>query len=130
MPFLQPTPQVLDAVPVDVNPIWAGYSGLVALRRDRRLRAQAPDVLTKAVAGVAAVGYHPLGYARQLVKQRHGLRQLVRLTGCECKGDGSSATIGNHARLGAVAAPGAAERLTLISLLAVSPLFSAPAALW
>jgi hypothetical protein len=102
----------------------------VALRRDRRLRAQAPDVLTKAVAGVATVTHHPLGYARQLVEQRHGLGQLVRLTGCECKGDGSSATIGDYASLGAVAAARAAKRFTFITLLAVDPLFSAPAALW
>src|SRR3954453_13624898 len=46
------------------------------------------------------------------------------------EGHRPSEPVGDHARLGAVAATRAAQRLTLISTLAGGPLFSAPAALW
>ena len=54
----------------------------------------------------------------------------MRLSGGEREGNGAPAPICDHAGLCAIAAARAAKRLAHISLLAVDPLFSAPAALW
>jgi hypothetical protein len=37
-------------------------------------------VLTKGMAGVAAIRHHPLGHIRQTIQQRNGVRQFVRLS--------------------------------------------------
>ena len=58
------------------------------------------------------------------------MRQLMGLARSQDEGHRPSEPVGDHARLGPVAATRAAQRFTLISLLAVGPLFSAPAALW
>ena len=56
--------------------------------------------------------------------------QLMGLARSQDEGHRPSQPVGDHARLGAVAATRAAQRLTLIARLAGGPLFSAPAALW
>ena len=53
VPFLKPGPEPLDLVAVRVDPIRADHGRLVLLGRDRRPRAQVPDVLAEAVAAVA-----------------------------------------------------------------------------
>jgi hypothetical protein len=56
--------------------------------------------------------------------------QLMGLAWSQDEGHRPSKPVGDHARLGAVAATRAAQRLTLIARRAGGPLFSAPAALW
>ncbi len=115
-PLFEPGPKPLDLVAVGVDPVWAGHGRLVLLGRDRGPGAQVPDVLAKAMAAVAAVGDDPAGHAWQLVEQRHGMRQLVRLAWCEDKGHGPAYRVGDHASLGAIAAARAAKRFTMVPL--------------
>ena len=102
----------------------------MALRRDSGACADAPDVLTKAMAGVAAISDHPRWHTRQLLQQRDGMRQFMRLTGCDPKRDGEAGGIRDHAGLGAIAATRAAKCFTIISLSLRAPFRRAPAAFW
>src|SRR4051812_63794 len=129
-PLFQPRPEVLDAVAIDVDPVWTGHWGLVRLGRDRRTGAQAPDVLAKGVAAQASVRHHPLRHAGQALQERDRMGQLMRLARSQNEGHRPSKPVGDHARLGSIAAPRTAQRFTLIALFAGGPLFSAPAALW
>src|SRR3954453_6807328 len=129
-PLFQPRPEVLDAVAIDVDPVWTGHWGLVLLGRDRRTGAQAPDVLAKGVAAQASVRHHPFRHPRQTVQEWDGLRQLMRLAWSQDEGHRPSKPVGDHARLGSIAAPRTAQRFTRIALFAGGPLFSAPAAVW
>lgn len=92
-PLLQPRPEALDSITVGVNPLWTGDGRLMPLRRDRRPRAHVPDMLAEAMAGVAAVPHHPLRHARQLIQQRDGLGQLMRLSGRDPEGDGATSAV-------------------------------------
>src|SRR3954464_3848661 len=129
-PFFQACPEVFDQVPVVVDPRWAGDWCVGALGRDGRAGADVPDPLAEGVGGVAAVADHPARHVRQTVQQVRRHRQFMGLTGREREGNGTPATVRDHAGLGAVAATRAAERLTAVSLLAVGPPFSRPAAFW
>jgi hypothetical protein len=53
----------------------------MALRRDSGACADAPDVLTMAMAGVAAIPDPPRWHTRQLLQQRDGMGQFMRLAG-------------------------------------------------
>src|SRR4051812_20002879 len=117
-------------VAIGVDPVRAGDRAFVLLGRDRRTRAQAPDVLAKGVAAQASVRHHPFRHPGQALQERDRMRQFMRLARSQDEGHRASKPVGDHARLGAVAATRAAQRLTLIARLAGGPLFSAPAALW
>ena len=128
-PFLQPRPEVLDEVAVVVDPLWAGDRRVGALGRDGGPRAQVPDALAKGIGGEArSPTIHPGTSGRQPSSPG------ARGSSCACpgasEGDGAPTPVGNHAGLRAIAAARAAKRLAHLSLLAVDPLFSAPAALW
>src|SRR4051812_28925407 len=129
-PLFEPRPEPFYVVAIVVDPLRAGHRGFVLLGRDRRTRAQVPDVLAKGVAAQASVRHHPLWHARQALQKGNCMGQLVGLARRQDEGHRPSKPVGDPARLGAVAATRAAQRLTLISPLAVGPLFSAPAALW
>src|SRR3954452_19482170 len=72
----------------------------------------------------------PPGHVRQTAEQTRGKRQFMRLPGGEREGKCAPAPVRDHAGFRAIAAARAAKRLAHISLSAVDPLFSAPAALW
>src|ERR671912_1510781 len=73
-PLFQPRPEPLHVVAIGVNPLWAGDRSFILLGRDRRTRAQAPDVLAKGVAAQASVRrHHPLWHAGQALQERNGL---------------------------------------------------------
>src|SRR4051794_26695101 len=129
-PLFQPRPEPLHVVAIVVDPRRTGHRGFVLLGRDRRTRTQGPDVLAEGVTAQASVRHHPLRHAGQALQERDRMGQLMGLAWSQDEGPRASEPVGDHARLGAVAAPRAAQRLTLISTLAVGPLFSAPAALW
>src|SRR3954453_13690816 len=73
---------------------------------------------------------NPRGHIRQTAEQSRRKGQLMRLPGGEREGNGAPAPVRDHTGFCAIAAARAAKRLAHISLLAVDPLFSAPAALW
>src|SRR4051795_220969 len=98
-PFFQPCPEVLDAVAIDVDPVWTGNRRIRPLRRDRGPGAQVPDALTEGIGGEAAVPHDPARSIGQAVEQTRRHRQLVRRPGRERKGDGPSTAIGDHASL-------------------------------
>src|SRR5215211_2244309 len=60
-PLLEPGPEALDAVAVDVDPRRTGDGRLVALGRDRRACAEAPDEGGGGGAGGAGGGQDPGG---------------------------------------------------------------------
>jgi hypothetical protein len=72
------------------------------------------------MAGVAAIGHHPARHAWQAVEQQNGLRQLMRLTGRDPKGDRPSEAVRDHASLGAIATTRAAKRRDLKRLIAAN----------
>src|SRR4029079_17339484 len=129
-PLFQPRPKPFHVVAIGVDPVWTGDLVLIALRGDRWASAPAPDVLAKGIAAQAAVRHHPLRHPGQALQKRNRMGQLMRLPGGQDKGHRPSKPVGDHARLGPVAAPRTAQRLTRIALFAGGPLFSAPAALW
>src|SRR5215213_576104 len=92
--------------------------------------AQVPDALAKGIGGEAAVPDNPPGHIRQTAEEPRGKRQFMRLPGGKRKGNGAPAPVRDHTGFCAVTPARAAKRLAHISLLAVDPLFSAPAALW
>jgi hypothetical protein len=87
-------------------------------------------VLAKSIGSEAPVTDDPSGHIGQTAEQPRGKRQFMRLSGGEREGDGPPAPICNHAGFHAIAAARSAKCFTHISLLAVEPLFSVPAALW
>ena len=115
-PLLEPRPKALDAVAVLVDPRRAGHGGLVALGRDRRAAAEAPDEFAEGMAGIAAIGHDPKGNDGKGGQQQWRQRQFVRLPGRQRKTDGTSLCIGDHAGLAAITAPRPAERLALVAL--------------
>ena len=129
-PFFEPCPEVLDEVAIDVDPLWAGNRRVGTFGRDSRACAQVPDALAKGIGGEAPVTDNPSRYVRQTAEQPWGKGQFMRLPGGEREGDGPPAPVRDHTGFCAVAAARAAKRLAQVSLLAVDPLFSAPAALW
>src|SRR3982751_1775389 len=67
-PLLEPGPETLDAVAVDVDPGRARDGRFIALgrgprhclgREARRARAELPDVVAECLTGVAAIGHDP-----------------------------------------------------------------------
>ncbi len=99
-----------------VDPVRAGDGRLVPLEWDCGACAQVPDVLAEGMTAVATVGDNPAGHARQLVEQRHGIRQLVRLLWCPDESDCPADRVGHHASLGAIAATRPAKCFTMVSL--------------
>jgi hypothetical protein len=95
-PFLQPTPEPLDAVTVHVDPGGASHGRLVAPGWERRARAAVPDVLAEGVRGVAAVAHDPSRHVGRAAERTWRQRQLVRLTGRQREGDGAARTVGDH----------------------------------
>ena len=87
-------------------------------------------MLAKGVAAQAPVRHHPSRHPGQALQKRDGVGQFMSLPGSQDEGHRPSQPVGDHASLGSIPSTRAAQRLTLISLLAVGPLFSAPAALW
>src|SRR4051795_10334460 len=67
-PLFEPGPEPLHVVAIGVDPVRAGDLVLVALGRDRRSRAQGPDVLAKGVTAQAAVRHHPLRHPGQALQ--------------------------------------------------------------
>src|SRR5690606_27527322 len=131
--LLQPRPEALDAVAVVVDRREAGDGRLVAAGRDSRARTEIPDVLAEGLAAVAAVGDDPDRHTGQTGEQRHGLGQLMRLTGRESGSGGPARAVGDHAGLGAIAAtfealPRTAKRLTRTPLRRSGVFLAAPAA--
>src|SRR4051795_1025891 len=129
-PLFQPRPEPLHVVAIVVDPLRAGDLVLVALGRDRRTRAQAPDVLAKGVAGMTPVRHHPLRHPGQVLQKRDRMGQFMGLARRQDEGHRPSKPVGDHARLGPIAPTRAAQGFTLIARLAGGPLFSAPAAFW
>ena len=129
-PLFQPRPEPLHVVAIVVDPLRAGYRSFVLFGRDRRTRAQAPDVLAKGVTAQASVRHHPLRHPGQAPQERDGMGQFMRLARRQDERHRASEPVGDHARLGPIAPTRAAQRFTLIARLAGGPLFSAPAALW
>jgi hypothetical protein len=127
-PLLQPGPEPLDDIAIIVDPVRTGEQCFIGLGRDRRSGSQAPDVLTKGMAGVAAIGHDPARHARQTVEQWNSLRQFVRLTRRNPKRDGAGQTIGDQTSLGAIAATRATKCFTMVSLSLRAPFRRAPAA--
>src|SRR3954469_16315650 len=117
-------------VAIDIDPLRTGHRGFVLLGRDRRARAQGPDVLAKGVAAQASVRPHPFRPPGQALQKRDRMGKLMGLARRQDERHRPSEPIGDHPRLGPIAPARAAQRLTLIAPLAVGPLFSAPAALW
>lgn len=87
------------------------------------------DDLRIAAAISAAVADDPAGHLGQAAEPCRRQRQFMRLSGRERKGDHPPRAIAEHARLGAIAAARAAERLAPVTRRAVGPPFFAPAAL-
>jgi hypothetical protein len=112
-PLLQPGPEPLNHIAVVVDPGGAGGRYLIGLGWDERPSTQAPDVLAEAVAGIATIRHNPAGHTGQLLQERDGLRQFMRLTGCNAEGNRQSLAIGNHASLGAISPTRPAKRLTM-----------------
>src|SRR5215218_6667697 len=129
-PLLQPRPEILDEVAVVVDPCRAGDLLLIALGRDRRTRAHVPDVLAESMRSEAAVAHDPKRRLRQTVQEAGRERQLMGLTRRERETDGAPAAVRDHARLRAVAAARAAERLARVPLCLAPPFRAAPAAFW
>src|SRR3954469_24284077 len=67
-PLFELRPEPFHVVAIGVDPLRAGDLVLVALGRDRRSRAQGPDVLAKGVTAQAAVRHHPLRHPRQALQ--------------------------------------------------------------
>ena len=103
-------------VTIGVDPVWTGDRVLIALRGDRRASAQALDVLAKGVTAQAAVRHHPLRHPGQALQKRDGVGEFMRLPGSQNEGHRPSQPVGDHTRLGAVAAPRAAQRFTGVPL--------------
>src|SRR6185369_14781558 len=119
---------VLDEMAVVVDPLRAGNGRVGTPGRDGGTRAQVPDALAKGIGGEAAVPDNPPGHVRQTAEQTRGKRQFMRLPGGEREGNRAPAPVRDHAGFCAIAAARAAKRLAHLSLTAVDPLFSAPAA--
>ena len=113
-----------------VDPLRAGDGRVATLGRDGGMCAQVPDTLAKGIGSEAPVTNNPPGHIGQTAEQPRGKRQFMRLTGGERESDGAPTPVCDYAGFCAIAAARAAKRLAYISLLAVDPLFSAPAALW
>jgi hypothetical protein len=115
---------------VGVDPLRAGDRRIGTFGRDGGPCAQVPDALAKGIGGEAPVADNPSGHVRQTVEQPRGKGQFMRLPGGERESDGAPAPVCDYAGFRAIAAARTAKRLAYISLLAVDPLFCAPAALW
>src|SRR3954465_1478348 len=84
-----------ESLPTVVRAIaWKAQLRLCA--RDRRMRAQAPDVLAKGVAAQASVRHHPLRHPGQALQKRDGLRQLMGLARGQDEGHRPSKPVGDH----------------------------------
>src|SRR3954465_894146 len=129
-PLFQPRPEPLHVAAIVVDPLRAGHRSFVLFGRDRRTRAQAPDVLAKGVTAETPVRHHPLRHPGQALQKRDRMGQLMGLARRQDEGHRPSKPVGDHARLGPIAPARAAQRFTLIARRAGGPLFSAPAALW
>src|ERR1044071_4233806 len=114
---------------VGVDPLRAGDGRGATFGRDGGARAQVPDALAEGIGGEAPVTDNPSGHIRQTAEQSRRKGQLMRLPGGERDGNRPPAPVGDHTGFCAIAAARAAKRLAYISLAAVDPLFSAPAAL-
>ena len=110
--------------------LWAGDRRIGAPGRDGGTCAQVPDALAKGIGGEAPVTDDPSGHIGQTAEQPRGKRQFMRLSGGECESDRTPTPVCDHAGFRAIAAARSAKRFAHISLPAVDPLFSAPAALW
>lgn len=117
-------------MPVGVDPFRAGDRWIGAPGRNGGACAQVPDALAKGIGGETPVTDDPFRHIRQAAEQPRGKRQFMGLPGSEREGNGAPAPVCDHAGFCAVAAARSAKRLAHISLLAVDPLFCAPAALW
>src|ERR1043165_1341099 len=129
-PFLQARPEVLDEMAVVVDPLRARDGRVATFGRDGGTCAQVPDALAKRIGSEAPVTDDPARHVGQTAEQPRRKRQFMRLPGGERKGNRPPAPVCDHTGFCAIAAARAAKRLAHISLLAVDPLFSAPAALW
>ncbi len=93
-PFLQPGPEALDLVAVDVDPVWAGHGRLVSLRRARGLGAEIAGVFAKGVAGATPVGDDPSWHPWQPVEQRHRVGQFVGVSRRQHERCGAAVCVG------------------------------------
>jgi hypothetical protein len=105
----QASPEILDEAAVGVDPGWAGDSR--ALRWDCRPCAQIPNSRSESVGSQTPITDAPSWHIRQAAKQARRQWQFMRLSGRQRKGDGTPATVCDHAGFGAVAAARAAKRL-------------------
>lgn len=95
-PLLEASPVPINKVAIVVGPIPASELLLVALGRDRRPCAARPDVVAKAVAGIATVIRHPLGHAGQPVDERNGVGLVHVPARRNAEDDGAPASAGDH----------------------------------
>jgi hypothetical protein len=102
----------------------------MALGRNGRAGAEAPDEHTEGRRGIAAIRHDPERQGGEKRQQARRHRQFMRLSGGEREADGPSGPIGDDAGLGGKAAAGSANSLTLVSLRGRAPFLAAPAAFW
>src|SRR3954453_7638971 len=84
-PLLEPRPEPLHEVAIGVDPVRAGDRVFVLLGRDRRTRAQGPDVLAKGMTTQASVRHHPFRHPGQAVQGGDPRRQFMRWAGARMK---------------------------------------------
>ena len=77
-PFFEPSPEPLDPVSVEINPVRTGDGGLIAAGGNGWSGSEVSDLLAEFMAAVAPIGDDPSGNARQAPQQRQGLRKLMR----------------------------------------------------
>ena len=114
-PLLEPSPEPLDPVSVEINPVRTGEGGLIAARGDGRNGSEVSDLLAEFMAAVAPIGDDPFGNARQVLKQGQGLGEFMGLSLSEAEGDGAPCGVGDHAGLGPISATRAAKRFMVVS---------------
>src|SRR3954462_2856679 len=125
-PLFEPCPEPLHVVAIVVDPLRTGHRGFVLLGRDRRTRAQGPDVLAEGATAQASVRHHPLRHTGQPVEERDGMWQFMSLTGSQNERHRASEPVGDHARLGPIAPTRAAQGFTAVPLSGRAPLSSCP----
>src|SRR3982751_5490318 len=115
-PLLQSRPAALDQVAVGVDPGRAGHWGLVALRRNRRTRAEVPDERAERMRGVTTIGHDPERHSGEEAQQNRRHRQFVGLSGRESEANRPTGAVRYDTGFGGEAAARTAKRFTLVPL--------------
>ena len=118
-----------NAVAVDRDEVWASELGFILLGRDRRLCARVPYLFPETIGGETTIADNPERIVRQGFDHPWRERQFVSLPRREDEADGVAFCIDGDDSLGSITATRSTKRFTMVSLHAVEPFFSAPAAL-